>query len=76
MEKIKRVFSLGGDSANRDVVVVGKEPSREYLTEPPPGYRRASQTTKATLETRYEREDASDPRAYFREQEKRNSEYR
>ena len=75
MEKIKRVFSLGGDT-NRDVVVVGKEPSREYLTEPPRGYRSASHTTTATREKVYEREDASDPRAYLREQEKRNSEYR
>ena len=76
MEKIKRVFSLSNKPDDRDVVVVGKEPTREYLTEPPRGYRNASQTTRATREATYERPDASDPRAYLREQEKRNSDYR
>ena len=76
MEKIKRVFTLSGDSADRDVVVVGKEPTREYLTEPPRGYRSASQTTRVTRETSYERPDPSDPGAYYREQAKRNSDYR
>ena len=36
MDKIKRVFTLG--DTQRDVVIVGKEPDREYLTEPPRGY--------------------------------------
>ncbi len=76
MEKIKRVFSFSGKPDDRDVVIVGKEPSREYLTEPPRGYRNASQTTKVTRDASYERPDASDPRAYLREQEKRNSDFR
>lgn len=74
MEKIKRVFSLG--SSNDEVVVVGKEPDRGYLTEPPRGYRRASQTVKATKDGGYEREDAANPAAYYRNQAKRDSDYR
>ena len=45
-EKLKKVFSLGSNE-NKDVVKPGAEPTREYLTEPPPGYR------KATTETQY-----------------------
>ncbi len=74
MDKIKRVFTLG--ESKGDVVVVGKEPDRKYLTEPPRGFRRASQTTRATVEGGYQRPDASDPKLYMREQEKRNEAYR
>lgn len=73
MEKIKQVFAGKPD---RDVVVVGKEPDRQYLTEPPRGYRRATQTTKATVEGGYERPDPSNAQQYYRDQAKRNSEYR
>ena len=74
MEKIKRVFTLG--DSNKDIVVVGKEPDRGYLTEPPRGYRRASQTMKATREAGYEREDNGNAQKYFRDQAKRDSDYR
>lgn len=75
MDKIKRVFTLGGDSP-RDVVMVGKEPDRKYLTEPPKGFRNASKTTKATMEGGYERPDNSDPKLYLREQALRDQSYR
>ena len=74
MDKIKRVFTLG--NSNTDVVVVGKEPDRSYLTEPPRGYRRATQTVKATREAGYEREDAANASKYIRDQAKRDSDYR
>ena len=76
MEKIKQVFTLGGASSANDVVIVGKEPDRAYLTEPPKGYRRATQTVKATSERPYERPDDGDARRYYREEAKRNSDYR
>ena len=74
MDKLKRVFSLG--NSNNDVVVVGKEPDRGYLTEPPRGYRRASQTVKATRDGGYEREDNGNAQKYMRDQAARNSDYR
>lgn len=74
MEKVKRVFSLG--DTNRDVILVGKEPTREYLTEPPRGFRTASETTKATREGGYERPNDADPGKYYRDEAKRNSDYR
>ena len=75
MDKIKRVFTLGGDSP-KDVVMVGKEPDRKYLTEPPKGFRTATKTTKATVDGGYERPDNSDPKLYMREQALRNQAYR
>lgn len=74
MDKIKRVFTLGGGKS--DVVVIGKEPSRQFLTEPPKGYRTATKTTKATIEGGYERPDAANPGQYFRDQAKRDEAYR
>ena len=63
-----------GDDGS-DTVVVGKEPSRKYLTDPPTGYRAATQTTKATrsgLAAKPE-DDAADAGAYIRSQRnKRN----
>ena len=48
MEKLKRVFSLGSNE-NTDVVQPGApEPKREYLTEPPTGYRAATSVQRAT----------------------------
>lgn len=50
--KLKQVFSLGsGDEPkNRDVSTPGYEPDREYLTEPPKGYRKA--TTQVEVKQR------------------------
>lgn len=44
--KMKQVFSLGG--AKEDQMRPGVEPTRDYLTEPPPGYRAPKQVVKAT----------------------------
>ncbi len=51
-EKLKRVFSLGGseEEKNKDVSRPGIEPAREYLTEPPKGYRKA--TTQVEVKQR------------------------
>ena len=73
MEKIKRVFSLGGGDAAKDEVVAGEEPKREYLTQPPSGYRKATRTTRATQAAGYEREDASDAQKFIRNQNKRST---
>ncbi len=73
MDKITQVFA---NKTERDVVVVGKEPDRKYLTEPPRGYRRPTETTKATTEGGYERPDNANAAQYYRDQAKRNSEYR
>ena len=62
VEKLKRVFSLGSnDSA--ELVKPGAEPEREYLTEPPKGYRAATRETKyqqGAPDKRYEAPTASD----------------
>ena len=73
MEKLKRVFSLGGGDAAKDEVVAGEEPKREYLTQPPSGYRKATRNTKATQAAGYEREDASDAQKFIRNQNKRQT---
>ncbi|WP_026608199.1 hypothetical protein [Methylocapsa acidiphila] len=48
---------------------LGEEPERRYLTEPPPGYRKATATAKATIEAPREQPDAADPKAYIRSQQ-------
>ena len=70
MEKIKRVFTGRGPD-DKNVVVVGKEPDRAYLTEPPKGYRRVTQTTRVSVEGGYERPDNADAAKYIRDQGKR-----
>jgi hypothetical protein len=47
IDKIKKVFTLGS-SDDSDVTTPGVEPGREYLTEPPRGYRKATTTVRAT----------------------------
>jgi hypothetical protein len=44
-DKLKQVFSLG-PATKTDEVRPGTEPSREYLTEPPKGYRAATTVTR------------------------------
>jgi len=52
-----------------DVVEPGVEPPRKYLTEPPPGYRRATAAAKATGSApEKEQPDAGDAAAYTRSQ--------
>ena len=45
-----------------DALVAGKEPPREWLTQPPKGYMAPARTMKATAEARDERLDPSSPR--------------
>jgi hypothetical protein len=52
----------------KDILRPGEEPPREYLTEPPPGFRKPTQVVKATREAPKEKEDASDAAAYIRNQ--------
>lgn len=56
-----------------DTVQPGPEPDRRYLTEPPPGYRKATGVAKATIETPQEQTDASNPGAYYRSQRHKSS---
>lgn len=56
------------DKDDKDTLRPGEEPKREYLTEPPPGYRKPTQVVKATRDAPREKEDASDAGAYIRQQ--------
>jgi len=56
-----------------DEVQPGVEPDRKYLTEPPPGYRKATATAKATIEAPKDQPDAADPGAYIRSQQHKTS---
>ena len=57
---------VAGSSA--DTAQPGPEPQRKYLTEPPPGYRKATGVAKATIEAPKDQPDAADPGAYIRSQ--------
>jgi hypothetical protein len=48
----------------KDTVVAGEEPDREWLTDPPSGYRKVYSTTKATFDVQ-KRVDQSDPRTTY-----------
>jgi hypothetical protein len=71
-DKLKEKFT-GND---KELVVSGVEPPREYLTEPPVGYRRPTQTVKATPApvqtgpTMNNAPDASNPGDYARQNSK------
>ncbi|MBV8849792.1 MAG: hypothetical protein JOZ16_09450 [Methylobacteriaceae bacterium] len=65
---LKKVTDAGKDE--RDTLRPGEEPAREYLTEPPTGFRKPTQVVKATREAPREKEDASDAGAYIRNQAK------
>lgn len=49
-DKLKQVFSLNGGSGSEAPAAPGVEPARDYLTEPPSGYRAPRQVLKATRE--------------------------
>jgi hypothetical protein len=63
---LRKVTDAGKDE--KDTLRPGEEPTREYLTEPPPGFRKPTQVVKATREAPREKEDASDAAAYIRNQ--------
>jgi hypothetical protein len=50
-----------GIKKSEDTIVAGEEPDREWLTDPPKGYRMPVANTNATFEP-YKRIDAGDPR--------------
>jgi hypothetical protein len=70
---ILKKVTTDSNAPSKDVLVPGEEPTREYLTEPPPGFRKPTQVVKATREAPKEKEDASDPGAYIRNQARHKS---
>jgi len=57
---------------DESVLQAGVEPDREYLTQPPKGYLKATQNVKATFEPF--KKDDEDPRAYYWDQAKKKAE--
>ncbi|WGJ14577.1 hypothetical protein QEV83_18480 [Methylocapsa sp. D3K7] len=55
-------------STSSDKIQPGPEPQRKYLTEPPPGYRKATGVAKATIEAPKDQPDVADPGAFIRSQ--------
>jgi hypothetical protein len=51
---------------DKPLVAVGEEPQREYLTQPPKGYRVATKKVQATFEAP-KKDDSADPKAYWRQ---------
>ncbi len=56
------------EAEEKKTLVAGQEPGRDYLTEPPAGYRRPTKDGKATQGAPVEKEDWSNPGAYLRQQ--------
>ncbi|SFK24545.1 hypothetical protein [Methylocapsa palsarum] len=69
----KALQAAVGGGGQADVVQPGVEPSRKYLTEPPPGYRKATAATALAPDKVKEEADPSDPAAYNRSQRRKNS---
>ena len=57
-----------------DTLVAGQEPEREYLTQPPKGYMKASRSVKATTEAPEEKVDDSSPRYMQQQAQKKKDE--
>jgi hypothetical protein len=70
---ILKKVTTDNNAPSKDVLVPGEEPAREYLTEPPPGFRKPTRVVKATREAPKEKEDASDAGAYIRNQARHKS---
>jgi hypothetical protein len=51
---------------DKPLVGVGEEPEREYLTQPPQGYRVATKKVQPTFEAP-KKDDSADPKAYWRQ---------
>lgn len=56
------------EAEEKNNLVAGQEPSRDYLTEPPRGYRTPTKDGKAAHGAPVEKEDWSNPGAYIRQQ--------
>jgi hypothetical protein len=63
--------AVGGGQA--DVLQPGVEPNRKYLTEPPPGYRKATAATALAPDKVKEEVDPSNPAAFNRSQRRKTS---
>jgi hypothetical protein len=70
---ILKKVTTDSNAPSKDVLEPGVEPPREYLTEPPPGFRKPTQVVKATRDAPKEKEDASDAGAYIRNQARHKS---
>ncbi len=68
-----KVLQAAVTGAQPDVIQPGPEPSRKFLTEPPPGYRKATGVAKATVEAPKDRPDSADPQAFIRSQRHKSS---
>lgn len=63
-EEMKRQDAayLASNPDKKEELVAGKEPEREYLTQPPKGYLKATKAVKATAEAPQEKVDEASPR--------------
>ncbi len=62
-------LGIAKETADDKVVYTGKEPDRKYLTEPPPGYRAPTATTKLVADRPKPEDDAGDAQAYQRKEQ-------
>jgi hypothetical protein len=69
----KALKAMVTGASSSDTLKPGPEPERRYLTEPPPGYRKATGVAKATIEAPKDQPDAADPGAYIRSQRPKTS---
>ena len=65
-------LSAKADKKDELTLQAGVEPQREYLTQPPKGYLKATQNVKATFEPDIKPDD--DPRAFYWDQSKKRAE--
>ncbi|WP_034995533.1 hypothetical protein [Beijerinckia mobilis] len=68
---LSNVFSKKEEE--KEVVNVGEEPDRKYLTEPPVGYRAATRTTHVESDKDVKTADPGDAAAYTRNQQRHKS---
>lgn len=69
----KILQSMVGGGEKSDTVAVGDEPARNYLTEPPEGFRKPTSNASATKEAVKETPDPADTKAYIRSQQHKTS---
>lgn len=69
---LKSMTGLGGAKAP-EVRAGDPEPPRDYLTDPPPGYRAPTATVSASQDIPKEQPDAADAQAYVRSQQHKTS---
>ena len=68
------VLRAGGEFEPTKTVAVGEEPEREYLTQPPKGYRVATKKVEATFDTPAKvKDETADPKAYIARSPSKNN---